>query len=114
MNFICKIVDYKPEENLVIVRFCRQNAPKSIDKYPSYAVSCDKLDFSEYEFFVHSLIMCGKDIIIKQLEEEKSLESNSNTEKTYSTNIFDNLDKILSMDYKEIIFDNQNMKKLEL
>jgi hypothetical protein len=114
MNFICKIIEDKSEEKLIVVKFCRQNSPKSIDEYPSYAISYDKLDFSEYEFFVHSLIMCGKDVIIKQLEEEKSLKCNLNIEKTYSTNISDNLNKILSIEYKEIIFDNQNMKKLEL
>jgi hypothetical protein len=114
MNFICKIVEDRPESEQIIVKFCRQNAPKSIDEYPEYAVDYDHLDFTDYEGLVYSLMKVGLTPIINQLEEEKCLPSNLNIEKTSSSNIKDNLNKIMSIDYKEIIFGDQSLKKINL
>ncbi len=100
MNFICKIVEDRPESEQIIVKFCRQNAPKSIDEYPEYAVDYDHLDFTDYEGLVYSLMKVGLTPIINQLEEEKCLPSN--------------LNKIMSIDYKEIIFGDQSLKKINL
>jgi hypothetical protein len=114
MNFICKIVEDKPEDRQIIVRYFRQNSPKSIDEYRKYAVDYDLLDFSDYESFVYSIMKCGQTPIIDALVEEECLECNHSTEPSYSTIISDNLNKILSIDYKEIIYGTDTLCKIDL
>ena len=115
MNFICKIIEDRPEDRQLIVKYCRQNSPKSIDEYQQYAIDYDHLDFSDYEGFVYSLLKCGKSIIIKQLEEEPILvDSNCNDTPTYSTEISDNLNKILSIYYAEIVYGIKNLDEIIL
>jgi|LakMenEpi03Aug12_release.lakeMendotaPanAssembly.Ray.scaffolds.fasta_scaffold1626178_1 hypothetical protein len=114
MNFICKIVEDKPEDRQIIVKYCRQNSPKPIDEYKKYAVDYDLLDFSDYESFVYSIMKCGQTPIIDALVEEKCLECNHSTEPSYSTIISDNLNKILSIDYKEIIYGTDTLNKIDL
>lgn len=103
MNFICKIIEDRPNDQQIIAKFCRQNAPKSIDEYPSYAIDYSKIDFSDYESFVHSILLSGHQIIINQFISEPSLPSNLEVSETNSTNIADNLNKILFRDGKVII-----------
>jgi hypothetical protein len=115
MNFICKIIEDRPEDRQLIVKYCRQNAPKSIDEYQQYAIDYDHLDFNDYEGFVYSLLKCGKSIIIKQLEEEPILvDSNCNDTPTYSTDISDNLNKILSIDYGKIVYEVNKLNEVNL
>ena len=58
---------------------------------------------------------CGRSIIIKQIEEEIGIESNYNVEFTNSTEIEDNLNKIVSVDYEQVInANNYNMNKIDL
>ena len=114
MNFICKIVEDRPEDRQIIVRYCRQNSPKPIDEYRKYAVDYDLLDFSDYESFVYSLIKCGQTPIIDALEKEESLECNRPTDPTYSTDISDNLNKILFINYREILYGVDTLNNIDL
>lgn len=114
MNFICKIIEHKSDEGLLIVKYCRQNSPKSIDDYPSYAINCNHLDFTSYETFVESLIKCGMGVIIDQIAEEPGLECNCEDTPSYSTDIEENLNKILCVDYKKIIFGENVTRKIDL
>ena len=114
MNFICKIIEDRSEDRQLIVKYCRQNSPKSIDEYPQYAIDYDYLNFSDYESFVYSLMKCGQTPIIDALVEEECLECNHSTEPSYSTIISDNLNKILSIDYKEIIYGSDKLCKIDL
>lgn len=115
MNFICKIIEDRPEDRQLIVKYCRQNSPKSIDEYPQYAIDYDHLNFSDYEGFVLSLLKCGMSITIKQLEEEPILvDSNYEDTPTYSTEISDNLNKILAIDYAEIVYGIKNLNEIIL
>jgi hypothetical protein len=114
MNFICKIIEDRPEEKKLIVKYCRQNAPKSIDEYSSCAIDYDHLDFNDYESFVDSLMKCGISTILNQLEQEPQLECNNENNCTYSTDISKNLNKILASDYKKIIFNQNVIKKIDL
>jgi hypothetical protein len=103
MNFICKIVQNLPDAQQIIVKFCRQNSPKPIDDYPSCSIDYSKLDFTDYDSFVHSLMLSGHQTIIDQLVNEPTLPSNLEVVETNSTNISDNLNKILCRDGKEIV-----------
>lgn len=103
MNFICKIVQNLPDDQQIIVKFCRQNSPKPIDEYQSYSIDYSKLDFTDYDSFVHSLMLSGHQVIIKQLINEPALPSNLDVVETNSTNISDNLNKILCRDGREIV-----------
>lgn len=103
MNFICKIVEDLPSSQQLSVKFCRQNSPKSIDEYPSYSIDYSRLDFTDYDSFVHSLLLSGHQIILNQLSSEPSLPSNLEVEETNSTNVSDNLNKILCKDGKDIV-----------
>lgn len=114
MNFICKIVDNKKESGQIIVKYCRQNSPKSIDSYSEYAVDYEHLDFTDYESLVYSIIKYGLTIIIKQLEEEECLECNKEPSPSYSIDIDDNLNKILAIDYKKIVYEDNFIKKIDL
>ena len=113
MNFICKIIEDRPENRQLIVKYCRQNSPKSIDEYQQYAIDYDHLDFSDYEGFVYSLLKCGMSITINQFEEEPILvDSNCEDTPTYSTEISDNLNKILSIDHKELVYEIKNFDEI--
>lgn len=116
MNLIFKIVNYSPETNQIEVKFCRQNAPKSIDEYHSSMIDCKNLDFSGREQFTRSLMKYGLNQILEQEKEEVTLDSNKVTEELTSTKLEDNLNKVVSMNVKELL-DNHptyRMKKIEL
>lgn len=115
MNFIFKIIENNPETKQLVVKYCRQNSLVSIDDYRAYAIDYDHLDFSTYESFIFSLMQCGRSIIIKQIVNEVGIESNYEVEFTNSTEIEDNLNKIVSLPYEDIMYNtNYNLNKIDL
>lgn len=106
MNFIFKIIENHPETKQLVVKYCRQNSLVSIDDYRGYAIDYEHLDFKTYESFIFSVMQCGRSIIIKQLEEEVGIESNYNVEFTNSTDVEDNLNKIVPVDYEQVVYNN--------
>ena len=115
MNFIFKIVENLPKTEQIIVKFCRQNAPKPIDEYESYAIDYKHIDFSNYEKFVLSIMECGFGTIKKQLAKEPSLSYNLQTELTESTNIDDNVGKIIPVTYYEYKLNNgEKLNRIDL
>jgi hypothetical protein len=116
MNFIFKIVENDVVNKQIIVKFCRHNAPKSIDEYESYAIDYGNIDFTNYDKFIDSIMEYGASIILKQLAEEPVLECNSNIERLETTNINDHLNKIILVPHKESLFSyfEQRLNKIEL
>lgn len=115
MNFIFKIIENHPETQQLVVKYCRQNSLVSIDDYRAYAINYEHIDFSTYESFISSVMQCGRSIIIKQIEEEVGIESNYNVEFTNSTEIEDNLNKIVPVDYEQVIYtNNYSMNRIDL
>ncbi len=115
MNFIFKIVENHPETKQLVVKYCRQNSLVSIDDYRAYSIDYEHIDFSTYESFILTVMECGRSIIIKQIEEEVGIESNYNVEFTNSTEIEDNLNKIVPIDYEQVIYNNNySMNKIDL
>ena len=115
MNFIFKIVENHPDTEQLVVKYCRQNSLVSIDDYRSYAINYEFIDFNSYESFISSVMQCGRSIIIKQMEEEIGIESNYNIEFTNSTEVDDNLNKIVPVNYEQVIFNNNyTMNRIDL
>jgi hypothetical protein len=116
MNFIFKITENHVVNRQIIVKFCRHNAPKSIDEYESYAIDYDNLDFTNYDKFIDSIMEYGVFIILKQLAEEPVLECNSNVQRIETTDIDENLNKLILVPHKESIFSyfEQRLNKIEL
>jgi len=115
MNFIFKIIENHPETEQLVVKYCRQNSLVPIDDYRAYAIDYEFIDFSSYESFILSIMQCGRSIIIKQIEEEIGIESNYEVEFTNSTEIEDNLNKIVPVDYEQVVYNtNYTINKIDL
>jgi hypothetical protein len=106
MNFIFKIIKNHPETEQLVVKYCRQNSLVSIDDYRAYAIDYQHIDFTTYESFILSIMQCGRSIIIGQIKEEIGIESNYEVEYSNSTEIEDNLNKIVPVDYEEVMYNN--------
>ena len=44
MKLIFKVVEYLEDTQQIVVKFCRKNAPKSIDEYPAGAIDVNRLE----------------------------------------------------------------------
>ena len=114
MNFIFKIVKNHPETKQLVVKYSIQNSIISIDDRRAYAIDYEHINFTSYESFTQSIINCGIDIIEKQISEEPCSPENLKTEITNSTDIFDNLNKIISVDNKTLLVKENSLNKIEL
>ena len=45
-NILFKVISNNPTRKQMTVKFCRENAPKSIENYATYNISYSNLDFS--------------------------------------------------------------------
>jgi hypothetical protein len=115
MNLIFKIVNYFPEAEQIEVKYCRQNAPKSIDDYPSGMIDCKNIDFTDYEAFTKSIMNYGLKIIYQQEYEETTVDSNIEDEDSFSTNIEDNLNRVIMISSDDLNKQTTyRLKKIEL
>ena len=55
-KIICKIFEYYPETEQFDVAIGRLHSHKSIDEHIRVAVSCDRLDMTDFESFKYSLV----------------------------------------------------------
>lgn len=115
MNLIFKIIEYLPDTEQIIVKFCRQNAPKPIDEYYPVAINCKDLDFSEYEKFVVSIMNYGIGISMNQEKEEDTLPQNKVTQETFIASVEENLNKVICMDTDQVLYlNNFRMNEIDL
>ena len=87
-NILFKVISNDPVNKAMVVKFCRENAQKSIDEYRSYNISYRNIDFSSPKAFEDSLRSRGNPIITKQLLNEPVLEINKGVPEILSTDIF--------------------------
>jgi len=106
MKLIFKIVEYLPETEQIIVKVCRQNAPKSIDEYDAIALDIMHVDFSSSDNFKYSLITNLMYIARKQIEDEPVLIQNEIIEEIDSEDLDDYVNKIVGVDLDEILTGN--------
>lgn len=114
MNLIFKIIEYIEETDQIIVKFCRQNAPKPIDEYPPVAIDCVNLDLFDYYQFVSSLMRYGLDIIYQQEAEEITLSENQPSEIIESTDIKTFINRVISTSINKVSETTYKMNKIEL
>lgn len=114
MNLIFKITEYIEETDQIIVKFCRQNAPKPIDEYPPVAIDCVNLDLYDYDQFVSSLMRYGLDIIYQQEAEEITLSENQPSEIIESTDIKTFINRVISTSINKVSETTYKMNKIEL
>lgn len=114
MNLIFKITEYIEETDQIIVKFCRQNAPKPIDEYPPVAIDCVNLDLYDYDQFVSSLMRYGLDIIYQQEAEEITLSENQPSEIIESTDIKTFINRVISTSINKLSETTYKMNKIEL
>ena len=81
----------------MVVKFCRENAPKAIDDYKSYNISHYNLDFTSPEALVESIRSTGTSIVIRQLNDEPTLDDNKPDELIQSVDLNQFVGKIVSV-----------------
>ena len=115
MKIIFKIIEYLPETEQIVVRFCRQNAPKSIDDYSAVAIDCKFIDNSDRVNLIESLFQLGLGIIEKQENEELTLDNNLAAEMFFEKNYENFVGKVIALDTKELRkVKSKRMKKINI
>ena len=99
MKMIFKIEEYCPETKQVMIRYCRQNAPKPITDYPAKVVSTDIFDVSfDNQNLIESIGNYGYDEMLQQEKNENVLPNNLPNEIPNSVNFEDYVGKIIDID----------------
>ena len=80
MRTIFKILNYIPEENSVIIRFCKETSRKPIDEHKEVAIKLDDFDLHDSECFVDSVMRRMYSKIDKENLSESILETNQGEE----------------------------------
>ena len=102
MKMIFKIEKYLPETKQVMIRYCRQNAPKPISEYPAKAMSTELYDISfDSQNLVESIAQYGYGKILRQEQNETTLSENMSAEIPNSLDISDYVGKVFSVDAKD-------------
>jgi hypothetical protein len=99
MKIVFKIIENIPQREQILVKYCRSNALKPIDDYPSYAISYNNLDFSDCKNLMNSIADSGIGIVDRQFEEEPCLDCNNQKEEINTINLDDILNVVIQNDY---------------
>ena len=99
-NILFKVISNDPINKSMVVKFCRENAPKAIDNYKSYNISYYNLDFTSPEKLIHSIYLVGRYVVKEQLEQEPVLDENQ-SESINSVDLSDYVGKVVSMNCDE-------------
>ena len=117
MKMIFKIEEYFPETKQVMIRYCRQNAPKPISEYPAKAVSTEIYDLSfDSQNLVESIAQYGYNKVLKQEKKEDILPVNLPHEIPNSVNLEDYIGKIICVDGENCTrkISSRKLKKIEI
>ena len=96
-NILFKVISNDPINESIVVKFCRENAPKAIDEFKAYNISYYNLDFSSPESLVESIRSTGTSIVIQQLNDEPMLDENKPTELIQTLDLEHYVGKIISV-----------------
>ena len=115
MKIIFKITEYLPETEQIVVKFCRQNAPKPIDDYGAVAINCKFIDNSDRVNLIESLFQLGLKTIEKQENEELTLDDNLAAEMFFEKNYENFVGKVIALDTKELKkVKSKHMNKIDI
>ena len=117
MKMIFKIEEYLPQTKQVVIRYCRQNAPKPISEYPAKAISTEICDFSfDSQNLVESIAQYGYNKVLKQEDKEITLRENIPEDIPDSLDIADYVGKVICVggeNAKEMMR-SRRMRKVEI
>ena len=99
MKVIFKIEEYYPDTKQVVIRYCRQNAPKPITEYPAKAVSTEKYDTSfDSRNLLESIAQYGYNKVLAQEDKEDILPDNMPANVPDSLDIADYVGKVFCVE----------------
>ena len=101
-NILFKVISNNPTRQKKTVKFCRENAPKSIDSYETYNISYSNLDFSSSNALIESIRSVGSSIAQQQFLDEPTLEENKSNNDIDSIDVEDYVGKIVSVPFNAI------------
>lgn len=115
MKIIFKIHEYLPETEQIIVTFCRQNAPKSINDYGPVAIDCDKIDTTDRVNLIESLFNIGM-VQIEDLESREEVHpDNVASEMFFGSSFDDFIGKVVALDTRELqSVKSKRMKRIDI
>ena len=96
-NILFKVISNDLVNKSMVVKFCRENAPKAIDEYKAYNISYYNLDFTSPEALVESIRSIGTSIVIDQLNSEPILDENKSSGEIHSLDLDEYVGKIVSV-----------------
>ena len=117
MKMIFKIEEYLPDTKQVVIRYCRQNAPKPISEYPAKAVSTENYDTSfDSRNLIESIAQYGYSKILAQEENAETLSENMPVDIPNSLNIADYVGKVICVDGENAkeMMRSRRMRKVEI
>ena len=95
-NILFKVISNDPDNQSMVVKYCRENASRPIDSYRSYNVSYYNLDFSSTDALVESIRSAGSDRVLKQLNAEPILVENKSDDIPDSVDLNEFVGRIVS------------------
>ena len=98
-NILFKVTSNNPTRQQMTVKFCRENAPESIENYENYNISYSNLDFSSSNALIESIRSVGSSIAQQQFLDEPILEENKSSNDIDSIDIEDYVGKIVSVSF---------------
>ena len=98
-NILFKVISNDSDNQSMVIKYCRENAPRPIDTYKSYNVSYYNLDFSSSSELVDSIRSVGTSIVLEQLYNEPVLLDNKGEigEEVNSINLDKYVGKLFSL-----------------
>ena len=100
----CEIVEYLEDTQQIVVKFCRKNAPKSIDEYPAGAIDVNRLEtVYDSQCLVESIMKIGYPTIQKQESNETPLTENDDIATIEGTDLRDYVGKIFESDSRMMV-----------
>ena len=99
MKIIFKIEEYYPDTKQVVIRYCRQNAPKPISEYPAKSVSTKQYDTSfDSRNLLESIAQYGYNRVLAQEDKEEILPENIPADVPNSLDIADYVGKVFCVE----------------
>ena len=98
-NILFKVISNDPDNQSMVVKYCRENASRPIDTYRSYNVSYYNLDFSSSSALIDSIRSVGTSIVLEQLYDEPVIPENKGEigEEFNSVNLDEYIGKLFSL-----------------
>tara|TARA_B000000532_G_C18620743_1_gene299676 strand:+ start:201 stop:542 length:342 start_codon:yes stop_codon:yes gene_type:complete len=96
-NILFKVISNDLVNKSMVVKFCRENAPKAIDEYKAYNISYYNLDFTSPEALIESIKSTGTSIVMQQFNNEPVLSENKSSDFVQSVDLEEYVGKIVSV-----------------